>query len=71
MGPAPGRPTGRSPAVVAQVRAGAAEGPAAGGRTMTLPVALLLVVAGFAAGLSGTVAGLASLFSYPALLAAG
>ena len=38
---------------------------------MTLPVALLLVVAGFAAGLSGTVAGLASLFSYPALLAAG
>ena len=38
---------------------------------MTLPVALLLVVAGFAAGLCGTVAGLASLFSYPALLAAG
>ena len=41
------------------------------GRTVTLPVALLLVVAGFAAGLTGTVAGLASLFSYPALLAAG
>lgn len=38
---------------------------------MTLPTALLLVAAGFAAGLSGTVAGLASLFSYPALLAAG
>ena len=38
---------------------------------MTLPVALLLVGAGFAAGLCGTVAGLASLFSYPALLAAG
>ena len=33
--------------------------------------ALLLVVAGFAAGLSGSIAGLASLFSYPALLAAG
>ena len=32
---------------------------------------LLLVVAGFAAGLSGSLAGLASLFSYPALLAAG
>ncbi|GAA2544050.1 sulfite exporter TauE/SafE family protein [Pseudonocardia hydrocarbonoxydans] len=30
-----------------------------------------LVVAGFAAGLSGSVAGLASLFSYPALLAVG
>jgi hypothetical protein len=38
---------------------------------VTLPTALLLVGAGFAAGLSGTVAGLASLFSYPALLAAG
>jgi uncharacterized membrane protein YfcA len=38
---------------------------------VTLPTALLLVVAGFAAGLCGTVAGLASLFSYPALLAAG
>jgi hypothetical protein len=35
------------------------------------PTALLLVAAGFAAGLCGTVAGLASLFSYPALLAAG
>ena len=32
---------------------------------------LLLVAAGFAAGLSGSVAGLASLFSYPALLAVG
>lgn len=32
---------------------------------------LLLVVAGFAAGLSGSIAGLASLFSYPALLAVG
>jgi uncharacterized membrane protein YfcA len=38
---------------------------------VTLPIALLLLAAGFAAGLSGTVAGLASLFSYPALLAAG
>lgn len=32
---------------------------------------LLLVVAGVAAGLSGSIAGLASLFSYPALLAYG
>ena len=32
---------------------------------------LFLVAAGFAAGLSGSIAGLASLFSYPALLAAG
>lgn len=32
---------------------------------------LLLVAAGFAAGLSGSIAGLASLFSYPALLAVG
>ena len=31
----------------------------------------LLVLAGFAAGLTGSMAGLASLFSYPALLAAG
>ena len=38
---------------------------------MTAATALLLLVAGFAAGLSGTIAGLASLFSYPALLAAG
>lgn len=38
---------------------------------MTWPIALLLVAAGFAAGLCSTVAGLASLFSYPALLAAG
>jgi hypothetical protein len=38
---------------------------------MTPPLALLLLAAGFAAGLCGTVAGLASLFSYPALLAAG
>ena len=32
---------------------------------------LLLLVAGIGAGLSGSMAGLASLFSYPALLAAG
>ena len=38
---------------------------------MSLPTVLLLLGAGFAAGLCGTVAGLASLFSYPALLAAG
>jgi uncharacterized membrane protein YfcA len=38
---------------------------------VTPPIALLLVAAGFAAGLCGTTAGLASLFSYPALLAAG
>ena len=38
---------------------------------MTTTTALLLLAAGFAAGVSGTVAGLASLFSYPALLAAG
>jgi uncharacterized protein len=38
---------------------------------VTAATALLLLVAGFAAGLSGTIAGLASLFSYPALLAAG
>jgi len=31
----------------------------------------MLIGAGFAAGLAGTIAGLASLFSYPALLAAG
>lgn len=38
-----------------------------------MPVVLfaLLTGAGLAAGLSGTIAGLASLFSYPALLAAG
>jgi uncharacterized membrane protein YfcA len=33
--------------------------------------ALLLAVAGIASGLAGSIAGLASLFSYPALLAAG
>ncbi|ALL77001.1 transporter [Pseudonocardia sp. EC080610-09] len=38
---------------------------------MTAPELALLFVAGFAAGLSGAVAGLASLFSYPALLAVG
>ncbi len=38
---------------------------------MTVATVALLVSAGFAAGLCGTVAGLASLFSYPALLAAG
>jgi uncharacterized membrane protein YfcA len=31
----------------------------------------LLVLAGIAAGLAGSIAGLASTFSYPALLAAG
>jgi uncharacterized membrane protein YfcA len=36
-----------------------------------LPAPLLLVLAGVAAGLSGSMAGLASLFSYPALLAVG
>ena len=38
---------------------------------MTWSVAFLLAAAGFGAGLCGTVAGLASLFSYPALLATG
>lgn len=38
---------------------------------MTVGTALLLVVAGLGAGLAGSVAGLASLFSYPALLAVG
>lgn len=38
---------------------------------MTPGTALLLVGAGVAAGLSGSIAGLASLFSYPALLAVG
>ncbi|MDJ1134819.1 sulfite exporter TauE/SafE family protein [Streptomyces iconiensis] len=38
---------------------------------MTPAVAALLFGAGAAAGLTGTVAGLASLFSYPALLAVG
>lgn len=38
---------------------------------MTVGTALLLVAAGLAAGLSGSIAGLASLFSYPALLAVG
>lgn len=33
--------------------------------------AILLAVAGVASGLAGSIAGLASLFSYPALLAAG
>ncbi|GGN50603.1 UPF0721 transmembrane protein [Streptomyces albiflavescens] len=36
-----------------------------------LDAALLLLAAGVASGLAGSVAGLASLFSYPALLAAG
>src|SRR5205085_12109236 len=35
------------------------------------PTLSLLFAAGVAAGLSGSIAGLASLFSYPALLAAG
>jgi uncharacterized membrane protein YfcA len=38
---------------------------------MTWPTAMLLLAAGVCAGLSGSIAGLASLFSYPALLAAG
>jgi uncharacterized protein len=38
---------------------------------VTWPDALLLFVAGIAAGLSGSIAGLSSLFSYPALLAVG
>jgi uncharacterized membrane protein YfcA len=38
---------------------------------VTWPHALLLFAAGIGAGLSGSVAGLASLFSYPALLATG
>lgn len=38
---------------------------------MTAGSAALLLLAGVAAGLTGSIAGLASLFSYPALLAAG
>ena len=38
---------------------------------MTWPDALILFAAGIGAGLSGSIAGLASLFSYPALLAVG
>jgi uncharacterized protein len=38
---------------------------------MTWPTVMLLVGAGICAGLSGSIAGLASLFSYPALLAVG
>jgi uncharacterized membrane protein YfcA len=38
---------------------------------MTWPTAALLAGAGICAGLTGSIAGLASLFSYPALLAAG
>jgi len=38
---------------------------------MSLPDALLLLVAGIAGGLSGSIAGLASLATYPALLAMG
>jgi uncharacterized protein len=38
---------------------------------MTVGTILLLAAAGVGAGLSGSIAGLASLFSYPALLAAG
>jgi uncharacterized protein len=38
---------------------------------VTWPDALLLFAAGIGAGLSGSIAGLASLFSYPALLAVG
>ena len=39
--------------------------------TDVVPAPLLLVLAGVAAGLTGSMAGLASLFSYPALLAVG
>ncbi|NMO89390.1 sulfite exporter TauE/SafE family protein [Actinomycetospora sp. TBRC 11914] len=39
--------------------------------TVVLPAPVLLVLAGVGAGLSGSMAGLASLFSYPALLAVG
>jgi uncharacterized membrane protein YfcA len=38
---------------------------------VTVGTALLLVVAGLAAGLAGSIGGLASLFSYPALLVVG
>ena len=38
---------------------------------MSVAEVVLLAVAGFAAGLIGSIAGLASLFSYPALLATG
>jgi uncharacterized membrane protein YfcA len=38
---------------------------------VVLPAPVLLVLAGVAAGLTGSMAGLASLFSYPALLAVG
>lgn len=38
---------------------------------MTIATFLLLVAAGIGAGLAGSIAGLASLFSYPALLAVG
>jgi uncharacterized membrane protein YfcA len=41
------------------------------GRALTLTEALLLVAAGVGAGLTGSIAGLASLVSYPALLAVG
>ncbi|HEY2192340.1 MAG TPA: sulfite exporter TauE/SafE family protein [Actinomycetospora sp.] len=39
--------------------------------SLVLPAPLLLVLAGVGAGLTGSMAGLASLFSYPALLAVG
>ena len=45
--------------------------PAAHGRSMSSAEALLLLVAGIAGGLSGSIAGLASLATYPALLAGG
>ncbi|MEN9989076.1 MAG: hypothetical protein RL508_55 [Actinomycetota bacterium] len=38
---------------------------------MTLPIFLFLMLAGIAAGISGAVAGLASIFSFPALLLIG
>jgi uncharacterized membrane protein YfcA len=40
-------------------------------RLVSVPEFLLLVAAGIGGGLSGSIAGLASLFSYPALLAVG
>jgi uncharacterized protein len=52
-------------------RAGSSTRPTACVPVPDLGTFLLLVAGGLGAGLSGTMAGLASLFSYPALLAAG
>ena len=72
---------GRHAGVVRSARGPVRGVPHRGGVTDTPPTArvpvpdlgtfLLLVAGGLGAGLSGTMAGLASLFSYPALLAAG